>query len=191
MQGIGFMKLFLEEYFKGYGEVALETIKHSERVANLTERLLGGSDIGYIAGLLHDIGKSRIDAELLLYSSHPGPMQMERIRDHTYQGKQILYEIERKAGPLDPRIHQGVLYHHERYDGSGYPFGLTGDNIPLIAVIIGLADAYDAMLTRPYNNGKPLSQGKALQKLQAGTKFDNSTMEKFIDMLKVARFLDH
>ena len=78
-----------------------------------------------------------------------------------------------------------VLYHHERYDGSGYPQGLKGENIPMDARILAVADTYDAMTSsRPYRT-KPLTSGRAVEELIrcSGTQFDPQVVEVFIKML--------
>lgn len=92
-------------------------------------------------GMLHDIGKCRIPYKIL---NKPGPLTNEEYltcQDHTKYG----YEIVKKIPYLNPSVAIGVLLHHERQDGSGYPLGLKGDKIPLFAKIISIADIFDAM----------------------------------------------
>lgn len=104
-----------------------------------------------IASVLHDIGKIGIPEAIL---NKQGPLTAEEfqiIKDHPSIGENILKSIE---GLEDCLL--AVKYHHERYDGTGYPEGLKGDQIPLIAAIICVADAYDAMVSdRPYRKGLP------------------------------------
>lgn len=114
-----------------------------------------------IASLLHDIGKIGIPESIL---NKQGPLTDEEwkvIKEHPCIGETILQSIhELKTCIL------GVKYHHERYDGKGYPDGLKGEEIPLIAAIIAAADAYDAMVSdRPYRKG--LSKEKAVQEIVA------------------------
>ncbi|MFW6285080.1 MAG: HD-GYP domain-containing protein, partial [Bacillota bacterium] len=93
----------------------------------------------------------------------------------------IGYKILRAADPYT-RLSEYVLYHHERYDGMGYPEGLKGEAIPRISRIIAVVDAYEAMTSkRNYRN--PLSKGKAVQELRAhaGTQFDPDITQVFIE----------
>jgi len=104
----------------------------------------------------------------------------EMFKDHTLMGKQILDQIHflRDIVPL-------VYYHHENYDGTGYPEGIKGDHIPLGARILAIADAYDAMTSdRPYR--KALSQEDAIKELKrcAHTQFDPALVEIFIKALE-------
>jgi HD-GYP domain-containing protein (c-di-GMP phosphodiesterase class II) len=114
----------------------------------LTEKFL--EDV-HIASLLHDIGKIGIPESIL---NKPGALTEEEfkiIKEHPGIGENILRSIKELDNAL-----LGVKYHHEKFDGTGYPAGLKGDEIPLIAAIICAADAYDAMVSeRPYRKGLP------------------------------------
>jgi len=104
-------------------------------------------------------------------------------KDHTLMGKQIIDQIHflRDIVPL-------VYYHHENYDGTGYPERIKGDHIPLGARILAIADAYDAMTSdRPYR--KALSQEEAVKELKrcGGTQFDPALVEVFIKALEENR----
>ncbi len=135
------------------------------------------------AGLLHDIGKIGIRLEAL---NKPGKItheEHEMFKDHTLVGKQILEQIHflREIVPL-------VLYHHEWWNGSGYPEGIKGDKIPLGARILAIADSYDAMTSdRPYR--KAMDQDEAIAEIRkfAGTQFDPSLVEIFISELEKNR----
>lgn len=160
---------------------------HSMRVADysvaiakrmrLPERQL--EELGYVA-LMHDCGKMGVPDNIL---NKPGTLTEEerkRINEHTTQGGQILENFTAIKG-----IRQGALYHHERYDGKGYPEGLKGKDIPLYARIIGVADAFDAMNSdRCYR--KRLPQDVILQELRAcsGTQFDPDIVKHLIQMLE-------
>ncbi len=131
---------------------------HSQRVAEYSLALakrMGKSEEEqetiYFAGLLHDVGKIRVPEAVI---NKPGKLtdeEFDQIRIHPVSGYHILRGINK-----DERIGYGAKYHHERYDGTGYPNGLMGDNIPEIARIIGVADAYDAMASnRSYRNALP------------------------------------
>lgn len=93
-----------------------------------------------LAGLLHDIGKTRIPADVLNKDSRLTDEEFQMIRMHPKYGYDIL-----KNQPLDPRVKRAALMHHERCDGSGYPMGLTLEEIDDFALIIAIADVYDAM----------------------------------------------
>jgi len=131
--------------------------------------------------LLHDIGKIGIADELL---NKTGPLDEEDwkpIHAHPALGVSILKHVDGLA-PCLP----GIQYHHERYDGNGYPSGLAGDNIPLDARIIAIADAYEAMTSpRPYREGK-LTEQQALEELgcNMGTQFDPKLVEAFCSLRK-------
>ena len=130
--------------------------------------------------LLHDIGKIAV-AETLLQKRGPlTPAEIETMREHPAIGAQIVQHVKSLA-PVVPL----VLYHHERYDGSGYPRGLRGREIPLGARIIAVADAYHAMTSdRPYRQG--MSQHQAVAELRrcAGAHFDPVVVEAFLRVLE-------
>lgn len=93
-----------------------------------------------ISALLHDLGKTRIDPAILNKKEPLTEEEFRYIREHTLIGYEMI-----KYDNLDPKIMDGILYHHERFDGSGYPKGLKKDEIPKFAKIIAIADMYDAM----------------------------------------------
>ncbi len=135
------------------------------------------------AGLLHDIGKIGIRLEALNKPEKITVEEHEMFKDHCVMGKQILESIHFLRGvvPL-------VLYHHEWYDGSGYPEGIKGKNIPKGARILAVADSYDAMTSdRPYR--KAMSEDDAIEELNrfSGTQFDPEVVEIFIDLLESKR----
>ena len=160
---------------------------HSQRVAEysaLIARLLGYDDtyvqnVKYVA-LLHDIGKIGVPDSIL---NKPGRLTDEEftiMRQHTDIGVNIL----RDNGIITDLL-EGVHFHHERYDGKGYPNGLKGEEIPLVARIIGLTDAYDAMTSnRVYR--KRLSDEDVIAEIEkcSGTQFDPKIAQVFIQALK-------
>jgi putative nucleotidyltransferase with HDIG domain len=162
------------------------TSGHSRRVTELAvliarELKLSPADLEKIewAGLLHDIGKIGIKLEALNKPEKITREEHEMFKDHCVMGKQILESIHflRDIVPL-------VYYHHEWYDGAGYPEGIKGKNIPLGARILAVADSYDAMTSdRPYR--KAMSQAKAVKELQrfSGTQFDPQIVDVFIRLL--------
>jgi len=113
----------------------------------------------HIAGLLHDIGKIGVPEDILNKDGPLNDQEKKRIMEHPLIGATILTPIKE----LEDSI-LGVKYHHEKYDGSGYPEGLKGKEIPLIASIIAVADTFDAMTTdRPYRKG--LAKQEAVQEI--------------------------
>jgi HD-GYP domain-containing protein (c-di-GMP phosphodiesterase class II) len=134
----------------------------------------------HIAGLLHDIGKIGIPESIL---NKEGPLdenEKKRIMEHPMIGATILNPIKE----LEDSI-LGVKYHHERYDGSGYPEGLKGKSIPLIASIIAVADTFDAMTTdRPYRKG--LSKEEAADEILrvSGKQLDPEVCASFMQIYK-------
>ena len=160
---------------------------HSKRVAScavaLAEKLgMSREDIfnmGYV-GLLHDIGKIGIRDEVL---NKPGKLterEYEMIKRHTLSGADILDGLY-----FIPHVQEGALYHHERYDGKGYPTGLKGEEIPFFARVINVADSYDAMSTnRVYR--PQLTREEIIREFERckGTQFDPQIAEVFIGMLQ-------
>lgn len=132
-----------------------------------------------LATKLHDIGKIGIPKKILQKTDHLLPEELEILRQHPQMGEQILQE----ANTVKDLI-AAVLYHHERWDGKGYPEGLHGEEIPLMARIVGILDAYRAMRSdRPYS--KALSVNEAIAELRsaAGSQFDPTLVEKFVQLL--------
>lgn len=111
---------------------------------------LNGTELYQLAcaGILHDIGKAKIRDSILNRSTKLSDQEMETVRTHPSVGFAILSELD----VFEPEVLLGVLSHHERQDGTGYPEGLKGNNISLYGRIIAIADTYDAMTsTKPYN----------------------------------------
>lgn len=151
------------------------TSGHSERVARIAVRLaeeLGmpanqRSDL-YLMGLLHDVGKIGIDDHVLKKTGPLTPDEYRQIQAHVEIGVHILSDLK-KLHHLLP----GVLHHHESLDGSGYPAGLAGDQIPLEARILAVADSFDAMSsTRPYRRRMTPMQIDDILKKGAGKQWD-------------------
>ncbi|MFC1870114.1 HD domain-containing phosphohydrolase, partial [Chloroflexota bacterium] len=132
------------------------------------------------AALLHDIGKIGISDNLLNKTGYLTPDDFEPIKTHPDKGVAILKHVESLKDCIP-----GVRYHHEHYDGTGYPAGLKGDSIPLDARILAVADAYDAMTSkRPYRELQA-SPEDAISELKhcSGTQFDPEIVQAFIHIL--------
>ncbi len=161
---------------------------HSRRVSQLCERLgeaLGLNEDKVIelktVGLLHDIGKIGIDEGILNKSGKLSEEEWVEIRKHPEIGYRILSTVNNMS-----EMAEFVLSHHERCDGKGYPQGLSGEQIPIQSSIIGIADAYDAMVSeRSYK--KSLTKKEAIQELNAnaGTQFDAELVRVFVEKVLI------
>lgn len=160
---------------------------HSMRVAAYSELLaqrLGWSDediqnIYYVA-MLHDVGKIGVPDAVLNKPFKLTDVEFRLIKGHTLMGAEILNDFR-----MFPNISVGAKYHHERYDGKGYPEGLKGESIPLVARVIGLVDSYDAMTSnRVYR--KRLSDDVVMQELEKGkgSQWDPDLVDIFVDLIK-------
>lgn len=130
----------------------------------------------YLAGLLHDIGKIGIDEKLLCKTGRLTAKEKNRLRMHPSIGANILSGI-RQMRDIIP----GVLNHHERVDGKGYPAGLKGDQIPLMGKIVGLADCFDAMTSeRVYRDTMSVDKAIAEIENRLGTQFDEKVAAAFL-----------
>ncbi|MBX9798966.1 MAG: HD domain-containing protein [Burkholderiaceae bacterium] len=136
--------------------------------------------LGIGAGI-HDIGKLCINEHVLNKPSRLTPAEFFFIKQHPMAGYQLLAPLE-----LDKRITDCVLYHHENYDGSGYPQSLAGEDIPLFARAVRILDSYDAItMNRPYHKGRSSSEALAL--LQKDKKFyDPALLDSFTEMMRTA-----
>ena len=151
------------------------TCGHSERVALVSRHLaqqmgLSEKDVEqiYMAGLLHDVGKIGVPEAVLQKTGKLTPEEFEQMKRHPQIGARILQDIKQVR-----EIVPGVLHHHERYDGKGYPTGLAGEKIPLMGRIICLADCFDAMTSnRTYRKALPLEVALTEIRRCSGTQFD-------------------
>ena len=162
---------------------------HVHRVSDLSVDLgtglgLPGEDLDRLAlaGVLHDVGKIHLDPGIL---GKPGPLtddEFELMRRHPEMG----FAMTRNR--LDPKVAEAILYHHERYDGRGYPFGLEADNIPILSRIVLVADAFDAMTSvRAYQPALPTEFAVQEIRRNAGTQFDPSVVDIFMELAAVDR----
>ncbi len=162
------------------------TASHQEHVARMARQI--GIRLGlnseqcewlHFGGLLHDIGKAAIPVSIL---SKPGKLEAEEwvlIKSHVKRGCQLLQEIE-----LPEIVIKMVLQHHERLDGSGYPHGVSGDEICLEARILAVCDVVEAMGShRPYRPALPLEQILSELKSNRGTKYDEQITELMLELI--------
>ena len=162
------------------------TARHSAAVARYSRELAAAAgmseedqELAHTAGLLHDIGKFVLPDEILKSRGRLLPDDWDQIKRHPYEGARIVSQIDgyRPVGDI-------IMAHHERIDGLGYPRGLVGDQIPFIARILAVVDAYDAMTARD-SYGSPKSSFEAIAELRrvAGTQLDGDLVELFVGML--------
>ena len=196
--------IFIENgrLFKDLGELFLGSLKaltssidakdpytrgHSERVAFISrwiaEKYAETNELGakqmhkiYLAGLLHDIGKIGINESVLTKKGKLTEAEYDQIKTHPSIGAGILAGIRQMAG-----IVPGVLCHHERIDGTGYPNGIKGDKIPLVGKIVMIADSFDAMTSRrTYRNAMDIQSAIDEIRNSLGTQMDEEIGEIFL-----------
>ena len=168
------------------------TCGHSRRVALVSRKLaeLCGLDEDraervYLAGLLHDIGKIGVPEAVLCKTGRLTDEEFDEIKRHPEVGAKILGGI-----PQMDDLMGGILHHHERLDGKGYPKGLSGGDIPVAALIVGLADGFDAMTSsRTYRSAMMLEAVTAEIRRCSGTQFDPHLVELMLS-LDLESFLD-
>jgi HD-GYP domain-containing protein (c-di-GMP phosphodiesterase class II) len=164
---------------------------HGSRVANLAAitgmhlrlepRRLQRLDT---AARFHDVGKIRVRSDIV---NKPGPLsaaEWKEMHRHPVDGFWLLHRL------VPNEVAEAVLCHHERYDGTGYPFGMTGTTIPLLSRILFVVDAFDAMTNdRPYHRAVGLDEARSELLRGAGTQFDPEVIETVIDLLDQGRLL--
>lgn len=163
------------------------TAQHSAAVAqysfDLAARLglaAKSRSLAHLAGLLHDLGKISVPDEVLNSRQDLGKDQWDVIRGHSVAGQRVLtnmHEFE-ELGLI-------VLHHHERFDGTGYPQGLSGEEIPIISRIVSVADCYSAMVSnRPYRGKRSPEEAASELKAYSGTQFDPQVVVAFLAVLE-------
>lgn len=159
------------------------TARHSIGVTNWAYQIGASAGLSAVelatlerAGLLHDIGKIGVPESVLLKPERLSDEEFALIREHPDAGARILETI-----PFLDDIVNVVRYHHERWDGKGYPEGLAGEEIPYLARVLAVADAYDAMITdRPYRKAMPAEEARKELLDCAGTQFDPAIVALFV-----------
>ena len=165
-----------------------ETKGHTDRVVLLTERL--GQALGFLpadqdalrwGAFLHDTGKVAIPDNILLKPGKLTPEEWDFIKRHPTIGYEMLHHIP----SLPPATLEVVLYHQERWNGSGYPDGLQGHQIPLLARVFAVVDVYDALIScRPYK--RAWSHQEAVDQLQveSGVLLDETVVRTFLNLFE-------
>ena len=168
-------------------EKSIETVDHALRLVETTAKV--GKKLGLLQNemddlnllaRLHDIGKITVDERILTKPGKLTDQERAEIRKHSEAGYRIA-----ESSQILSNIAEYILFHHERWDGGGYPRGLKGKRIPLLARILALADAYDAMTNdRPYR--KAMEKSAAMDELKKGSgkQFDPALVPLFISVIE-------
>ncbi|MCR4642441.1 MAG: HD domain-containing protein [Lachnospiraceae bacterium] len=159
---------------------------HSERVAQYSRMIAekmgmdkSDCDLVYNSALLHNIGNVFVSEQILKKNGKLTREEYAEVKKHTVRGAEILKEIKNI-----PLAEEAALNHHERFDGSGYPYGKKEEEIPLIARIVAVADAYDAMSNdRPYRQKLMREQIREEFIKNRGTQFDPAIVAAFLDIM--------
>lgn len=182
-----------------YNEEALETLReavdakdeytegHSRRVGQLGAVLGDHLDLDpetceqlQYAGLLHDVGKIAVDESILTKEGSLTDEEFSIIKTHPARGEKII-----QFSSIDDRVLNGVRHHHEQYDGSGYPDGLEGENIPLFGRVLAVADAMDAMLSnRHYRDALSWEKVKKELEENKGSQFDPKVADEALEIIQ-------
>lgn len=162
------------------------TFGHSDRVAQIAKRIakeLGQDEQSceriFLAGVLHDIGKIGVPDDVLLKPGKLNDEEFRQVKQHPTIAHNILKHLD-----LLTHVMSGVLHHHESVDGHGYPNQLAGDEIPIAARIIAVADAYDAMTSsRPYRDAMSAQKAESIIRQNAGKQWDADVVAAFFEAL--------
>jgi HD-GYP domain-containing protein (c-di-GMP phosphodiesterase class II) len=170
----------VDPYTRGHSERVTRFAVEIAKIMELPDEEIERIRIG---ALTHDIGKIAIQEEVLNKPSLLTSSEYALMKTHTTQGYELLKDI-----PQLKEILPGVQFHHEQLDGNGYPHGLTGNEIPMIARIITVADCFDAMITaRPYQDPTPMEHALGILRSSAGLKFDNRVVDALIQGVRTGR----
>ncbi|QES56556.1 metal-dependent phosphohydrolase [Streptomyces venezuelae] len=165
-----------DRYTRGHSERVGQASAMIARELGMTEDRL---ETVRIAGILHDVGKLGVPTRLLRKDGPLTPQERRIIELHPEYG----HEMVRGIGFLG-EARAAILHHHERVDGSGYPYGLTGEQIPVLARVVAVADAFDAMTsTRSYSRARPVPVALAELERCAGAQFDPSMVRALTDAI--------
>lgn len=162
------------------------TGKHVEHTADIAEQVakelsLPRSEVKNIknAAILHDLGKVGVKERILSKKGALSARERTAINLHPSIAAEILKEIHALRGAIP-----AILYHHERYDGKGYPLGLKAEEIPLSARIVAIADVYQALISdRPYRKAHPRKKALKIIERESGNQFDPKIVSAFLDII--------
>lgn len=164
------------------GNHVLRMARYSRAIAEYLGLSKSDCDEIEYASPMHDIGKIGIPDHILLKPGHLSASEWELMKQHTVIGHEILAESESRFIQTGSVI---ALSHHEKYDGTGYPYGISGEEIPLPARIVAVADVYDALRSpRPYKSSWPREDAISYINEQSGKHFDPACVEAFVKQLE-------
>lgn len=156
-----------------YVDVAKESLLFGEYLGLKEEELI---ELAY-AGILHDVGKIMIPANIILKTSGLSELEYAQVKMHPVMGANLI----RKTEFFSDKVINGVLYHHENYDGTGYPYGKKEDEISIYGQILRLTDSFDALIdNRPYRNGYSTDKALAIIESGIGKEYSPDLCKKFI-----------
>jgi hypothetical protein len=166
-----------DPYTRGHGERVSSSVTAMTRELGWTPDRI---EMASAAGLLHDVGKIAVPTTVIRKSGGLSTDEWAAFRLHPLRG----VEVVRGIGFLDDAV-AGIRHHHERFDGGGYPSGLAGYDIPVVARVIGVADAYDAMTTaRTYRAPLGLEDALAELRRSSGSQFDPDFVKTFVELVE-------
>lgn len=165
-----------DKYIEGHSE---RVVKYAEKIARKMHFSESQIESLRISSLLHDIGKIGIPEAILDKPGRLTDEEYSKIKEHPVIGANIVSNIEALRGSADV-----VRYHHEHYDGTGYPKGLSKDEVPMDAYIIAIADAFDAMCSdRPYRKAMTREEAIDIIKKERGKQFHPAVVDAFLEIL--------
>lgn len=171
-----------DEYTYGHSERVTSVAVHIAEVCGLDQNDLRDVEL---SGLLHDVGKLAVSQDILKKPGKLTPEEYEAVKKHPITGAAVLSNVENAE-----KIADAIRHHHEHWDGTGYPDSLTGERIALVARVLAMADAYDAMASdRPYRDA--LTQEHIITEFKqcSGTQFDPHLTRRFTDALETDAIL--
>ncbi|TWD74934.1 HD domain-containing protein [Kribbella amoyensis] len=164
-------------YTRGHSERVSEGVGMLGRHLDLTEDRQSALEH---AGLLHDVGKVGVPTSIIRKPGRLDDSEMDAIRLHPARGVELIGNI-----PFLEEVKSAVLHHHEKYDGTGYPAGLSGQNIPYFARIIGIVDAFDCLTsTRSYRPARGVEETLQILLQDRYTHFDPDLVDAFVDVIR-------
>jgi HD-GYP domain-containing protein (c-di-GMP phosphodiesterase class II) len=176
----------ITSFQRALADKSAETLEHGRRIQDLVKEIgiqLGLSSMEQnemsLLAALHDIGQIAIPTDILMKPCYLTENEWELMKKHPEIGERIARSV-----PDLVSIAEAILSHHERWDGTGYPQGLKGKQIPLFSRILAIADAYDVMINgRPYK--KAVKHKDAVEEIKncAGTQFDPELVKPFVEAL--------
>ena len=180
----------MEPLLRAMEAVVDDLFGHVHRVAAVAVdlgRQLGLSDTDLerlsAVGTLHDVGKIHVDPAIIAKPGPLNPSEQAHMRRHPELGFAMIVDH------VDREVADAILLHHERWDGRGYPYGLAGEEIPLLSRIVLVADAFDAITShRSYQPALPVEHAISEIRTNSGSQFDPLVVGAFLDLVAAGRF---